>query len=98
MFYFFKIIRERGVGPTAESRTPNFDFTIVGWKYRKKYNINCSHKSYYELLVAIFVPRGLIQLVDFPTWSRTINGTERTSILDHIYVEDPTIVSNLEAT
>ena len=30
----------------------------------------------------------LIQVVDFNTWSRTINGNKKESLLDHIYVND----------
>ena len=30
----------------------------------------------------------LIQVVDFNTWSQTINGNKKESLLDHIYVND----------
>ena len=33
----------------------------------------------------------LIQLVEFPTWMIIINKCVKESLLDHIYVTDPTI-------
>ena len=29
----------------------------------------------------------LTQMVDFPTWSRTINGVIKESMIDHIYIK-----------
>ena len=40
----------------------------------------------------------LIQLVDFPTWSRIVNNVLRESILDHICVKDPTMVGRVHST
>ena len=37
----------------------------------------------------------LVQIVNFVTWSRMVGTKRRTSILDHIYIKDPTIVSKL---
>ena len=39
-----------------------------------------------------------IQLVDFPTWSRSVNGILRESVIDHIYVPDPSAISELKGT
>ena len=36
----------------------------------------------------------LIQLVNFNTWSRTVNGVRKESLLDHIYVDDDAIVKD----
>ena len=40
----------------------------------------------------------LVQLVNFVTWSRLVGWVRRSSILDHIYVKDQTIVNNLKCT
>ena len=40
-----------------------------------KYCSDYSHKSYYDDLVETFDPLGLIQLVEFETWKRLVNGT-----------------------
>ena len=37
----------------------------------------------------------LIQLVRFPTWSRTINNSLCSSIIDHIYTRNPTAVQTI---
>ena len=37
----------------------------------------------------------LIQVVNFNTWSRLVGTVLRSSILDHIYIKDPTVLSNL---
>jgi hypothetical protein len=35
----------------------------------------------------------LIQIVDSPTWSRSVNGVLRESLIDHIYLADPASVT-----
>ena len=40
----------------------------------------------------------LFQIVKFSTWSRMVGNVMRTSILDFIYVTDPTVVSGLKFT
>ena len=37
----------------------------------------------------------LTQVVNFPTWSRTINGIRKESLLDHVYVKDTTTIKNV---
>jgi hypothetical protein len=37
----------------------------------------------------------LVQMVNFSTWSRIVNGVKQMSILDHTYTSDPTAISNL---
>ena len=60
-----------------------------------KYTNNYSHKAYYDELSQAFDPLGIIQLVDFVTWKRLVNGVWRSSILDHVYTDDVSNVSNL---
>ena len=40
----------------------------------------------------------MIQLVEFPTWSWIVNNVLLESIIDHIYVKDPTLVSGIQST
>ena len=61
----------------------------------KKLQDDYSHKSYYDLLNASVELLGLVQLVDFYTSSRLVNGIWRESILDHVYTQDVTMVRNL---
>jgi hypothetical protein len=44
---------------------------------------------------AILADIHLLQLVKFPTWSRTINGINKDSTLDHVYLSNPTVNNNL---
>ena len=39
----------------------------------------------------------MVQLVDFWTWSRLVNGVWRESILDHVYTKDATLIANLRS-
>ena len=61
-----------------------------------RYSNDYSHKSYFDELNPVFDNLGLIQLVDFITWRRLVNGVWRTSILDHVYTNDITNVESLE--
>ena len=38
----------------------------------------------------------LTQMVDFPTWSRTINGVIKESTIDHIYISNPYQITNID--
>ena len=53
-------------------------------------------KAYYQELINVFDPLNLIQMVNFVTWKRLINGMWRTSIIDHVYTNDVTTISNLK--
>ena len=37
----------------------------------------------------------LSQIVDFCTWSRTINGIRKESLLDHVYVNNPAVINTV---
>ena len=50
----------------------------------KRFNNDYSHEAYYELLDQEFEQMGLIQQVNFTTWSRMVNGEWRESVIDHI--------------
>ena len=61
----------------------------------KKFSIDYQNHNLYNHLVEILEPLGLVQLIDFPTWERiTVNGV-KNSILDHLYVKDCTLISNI---
>ena len=62
---------------------------------KKNFDPQYGHKHYFESLRNAFEQHSLIQIVSFPTWSRVINNTLKSSIIDHIYLKDPTEISNL---
>ena len=61
----------------------------------RSFDLSYSHKKYFEIMRATFQPINLIQLVNFPTWSRTINNSVCSSTIDHVYVKDPTRIKAL---
>ena len=63
--------------------------------HRKRFDITYSHKNYFNLLNPILIENNLTQIVTFDTWSRYVNSVKVCSIIDHIYVKDPTSISSL---
>ena len=63
--------------------------------HSKKYDVTYSHKNYFTTLNEEFDQLQLLQIVNFHTWSRVINSTLCSSIIDHIYIRDTTIITNL---
>ena len=37
----------------------------------------------------------MIQMIKFTTWSRTINGIPKESIIDHVYTNDSSNIENI---
>ena len=52
-------------------------------------------KNLFELQNTFFENLNLIQLIHFPTWKRIVNNTLKESTLDHLYVQDPTIITDV---
>ena len=65
--------------------------------FKKSYDPFYGHHLLYELLHSTFEPLGLIQLIKFETWARFVNGTKRSSTIDHIYTNDPFKITNIKA-
>ena len=66
--------------------------------FAEKNDINYSHVRYFDDFDNVLSDKDLIQLIEFPTWSRIVNDILMESILDHIYVKDPTLVSEIQST
>ena len=62
----------------------------------KKSNQTYAFKRYFEEIDVLLNDLNLVQLVNFPTWSRMVNNNLRESILDHIYVSNPLTVRDLK--
>ena len=60
-----------------------------------RYSTSYRYKNLFNIQNAIFDNHHLIQIIEFHTWQRVINNVIRKSILDHVYVKDPTHVFNL---
>ena len=61
------------------------DFNI---NYEKRNNRNMVNRSLVQILRNMVENHSLEQLVSFNTWSRTVNGQLRMSIIDHVYTNE----------
>ena len=64
----------------------------------KRYSIEHRYKNLFEIQNVIFDELNLIQMVEFPTWQRVINNVLKEWVLDHVYVQDPTIIMKLNSS
>ena len=53
-----------------------------------QFRLDYPHKHLYNFLNEFIVKFNFNQIVDFSTWSRTINNIQKESILDHVYTND----------
>ena len=63
----------------------------------KRNDPNYRNKSFFEIMSPIIDQNNLMQIVTFPTWQRVVNNNLRFSTLDHIYIKDPTQITNLNS-
>jgi endonuclease/exonuclease/phosphatase family metal-dependent hydrolase len=56
--------------------------------YAKRNNRNVVNRSLTQVLKTMVENHSLEQVVSFNTWSRSVNGHFRSSILDHVYTND----------
>ena len=64
--------------------------------YAKIYDDNYNNKNLFQDFDDILSDFNLIQLVKFETWSRMVGTERRSSILDHIYIKDPTVITKID--
>ena len=69
------------------------DFNI---DYSRIHDDNYCNKYLFEDFDLTLSDYNLIQMVNVTTWPRLVGDVLRTSILDHIYIRDPTVISNLK--
>ena len=68
------------------------DFNL---NYSLNHNITYNYKRLFDILNEAVAGCGLTQIVNFPTWCHNINGIDKESILDHIYLRDTTRLNSL---
>ena len=66
--------------------------------WNKHYDMSYSHSNYFHDMEELLGDLDLIQTVNFNTWSRTINNVVKVSILDHVHLVDPYVISYLTKT
>ena len=68
------------------------DFTLDA---RMNHRMDYNRKVPLKLLNDFALENHLIQIVNFNTWSRNINGIRKESLLDHVYVNNSATVNNV---
>ena len=63
--------------------------------YSRVSDVHYVNKYLFEDFDSILYRLELIQVVNFVTWTRLVGHNLRSSILDHIYIKDPTVIRNL---
>ena len=71
------------------------DFNL---NFARKNDVNYLHVKYFDDFDDVLYDKNLIRLMEFPTWSRIVNNVLIESIIDHIYVKYPTLVSEVQST
>ena len=62
----------------------------------KRYANDYRGKLYFQKLNLVMDEIALIQVINEPTWQRVVNNNLKQSIIDHLYVKNPTTIINLE--
>ena len=63
--------------------------------YPQKDNINYRYGNMFQDFNEILSENNLHQIAEFPTWSRIINYVLKESTLDHVYLSDPTVCTDI---
>ena len=63
--------------------------------WNKKGQMSYSFQRYFEHMDEIMSDFNFVQMINFPTWSRLVNGRLRESVLDHVYTSNPTVMCDL---
>ena len=64
--------------------------------FKKRGLQNYQNRRIYDELIETEIAFNLLQIVEEDTWSRTYQGNIRTSLLDHIYVNNLLIVEEVK--
>ena len=70
----------------------------INLDYVKKHCVNYAYKNLLEDFEETLSHCNLVQIVDTPTWSHIINESLKESLLDHIYVTDPSLIKDISMT
>ena len=65
---------------------------------KMNHRMDYSRKVPLKLLNDFALENYLIQMVNFNTWSRNVNGIRKESLLDHVYVNNSATVNNVKFT
>ena len=63
--------------------------------YANQYKPDNNKRNLFTHLDDCFDYLGLVQLVNFPTWYRLVNGSLRSSVMDHVYWNNATLLDHI---
>ena len=63
----------------------------------KRLDVDYAYSNYFNDIDETFSEFGFIQMIDFVTWSRVVNNVLKSSVLDHLYVRDATIINDIQS-
>ena len=66
--------------------------------YKRKHDVNYSNVNLFDLFDERMDDLNLVQLIEFDTWSRMVGLVVKSSILDHIYVNDVSLLKSITHT
>ena len=61
----------------------------------RKFDVNFAHAGLFEIFEEKLGQLDMIQMVMFDTWSRAGGNDFRSSLLDHIYVKDTSLIKDI---
>ena len=61
----------------------------------KRLDTNFAYSNYFDNIDDMFSEFGIIQLIEFTTWSQFANNVLKSSILDQMCVRDATVISSI---
>ena len=61
---------------------------------RMAHNQDYTQKALLNILIEFSYSKNLMQIIDFTTWSRSIKGNLKQSLLDHVYVSNFAMVED----
>ena len=64
----------------------------------KKYSLEYASANLFSRLNETLDPLNFVQTLNFPTWERMIRGVIKTSIFNHLFVNDFSIKDNIYST
>jgi endonuclease/exonuclease/phosphatase family metal-dependent hydrolase len=64
--------------------------------YSKRFDVGYRLRDLFGSFDELLGDVGLMQLVNFPTWSRVVQNTYRDSIPDHVYCSNPFMIDNMQ--
>ena len=81
------------------NESSNHEVIILGdfnLDFRSKNLITYRLKNYFDALDTLTDHFNLSQIIVTPTWQRIVNGQLKESVLDHVYLKNPVIATNIQ--